>query len=150
MGWTRRAPRWKRTALALLLAETVALFWAYYAFNVGDRLRSLEQAPAVGGLMAQGLSSVQAILPSSVRGSLAGLLGVFGLRAGLGMVSAARQILGAGLLASSGSAVVAPGYFAVRRLLRRDRPGRVTRSTLGTGRPSRVAASPVSGRGAPG
>lgn len=121
MGLKRRGPRWKGTALALLAAETAALFWAYYAFNVGDRLRSVEQTPAFGGLVAQGLSGLLGILPSPVLSSILALGAGIGFSAGFGMLGAAGRLVEAGIPASSGSAVIVPVYFAVRRLLRGDR-----------------------------
>ncbi len=144
----RRAPsRWKGTALALLVLETAGLFWAYYAFGMGDRVRAIEQSFAQGHLIPQALGTLQAALPSFMVQAVAGFLAVLGVGAGAGGLALAARALGPGLVASSGSAVVAPTYFAVRRLLHpetRDRLRAAVRGVPATpGRSTAKVLEPV-------
>jgi hypothetical protein len=121
-----RQAYWKSSASVLVAAETLALFGAYWAFGLGDQIRGSVQSPWMQALGAQILVVIQGVLPSWLQSSVM----QFAATAGLGSIAsfargATSSLLPKLGLSSAGGAVVAPAYFAARRILRTplSRPG---------------------------
>lgn len=111
--------RWKAAALVLIGLETAALFWAYYALDLGEWVRGLGSDGTMLGILAQIPAAAHALFPHELVSAVGGFVASSGVSGPLRELAVRSAALGSGLGASSlGSAVVAPAYFAARRLLR--------------------------------
>lgn len=109
--------RWRATALLLVIAETVALFWAYYAFGLGAQVHNLESSSWARAASVGLLVLIEAMLPTRVGLALSAVASLIGLTSLLGQAASVGSVLTSAAGASSlGSAIVAPAYFAFRRL----------------------------------
>ncbi len=123
--------RWKAAALVLIGLETAALFWAYYALDLGGWVRRLGSDGTAIGVLGQIPAVVQALFPRAFVSAVGGFVAASGVAGPIQEFVVRAGALGSGLGASSlGSAVVAPAYFAARRLLRHAPPRRRGRRTV--------------------
>ncbi len=130
--------RWKSAALLLIGLETAALFWAYYAFDLGAWVRRLGSDGTMLGILREVPIAARALLPHEIASAVGGFVAASGIYGPLQQTVVRGAALGSGLDTSSlGSAVVAPAYLAARRLLRHGSP----RGGTAAGAPRRVAAA---------
>ncbi len=115
----RSVPRGRVLAALVIGAETTALFFAYYTLGLRDRVLSLEQSSIVQTSVLQVLVTVRGVLPLWLLQSLSTFTSTIGLTPALrGVVLVTRSLGSNSGFSAVGGAIVAPAYFAVRRMLR--------------------------------